>query len=120
MVNLKIERRFRRKKRVRKKIYGTPDCPRLTVFRSLRHIYAQLIDDTTGMTVAEASTRSKELAGTGSYGGNISAASQVGKLLGDRALTKGFKQATFDRNGYRYHGRVKALADAVREAGLKM
>jgi large subunit ribosomal protein L18 len=120
MVNQKIERRFRRKKRVRKKIYGTPERPRLTVFRSLRHIYAQLIDDTTGVTVAEASTRSKELSGRGAYGGNISAASQVGKLLGERALTKGIKQATLDRNGYRYHGRVKALADAAREAGLKM
>ena len=119
-VNLIIERRLRRKRRVRKKIYGTPECPRLTVFRSLKHIYAQLIDDTTGRTVLEASTRSKDFRDLKVYGGNKSAASTVGKLLGERALAQGLKQATFDRNGYRYHGRVKAVAEAVRKAGLKL
>jgi len=118
-VNLKLKRRSRRKQRVRKKIYGTPDCPRLTVFRSLKHIYAQLIDDTTGTTVAAASTLNKELKGD-AYGGNKSSATRVGKLIGERALSKGLKQVVFDRNGYRYHGRIKALADAVREAGLKI
>jgi len=119
-VNIKVERRTRRKRRVRKNIYGTPERPRLTVFRSLRHIYAQLIDDTTGKTLTEASTMSKDLKGSFGYGGNIKAASEVGKLLGERALAKGIKELRFDRNGFRYHGRVKALAEAVREAGLKV
>ena len=120
MVNQKTKRRLRRKRRVRKKIYGTPDRPRLTIFRSLKHIYAQIIDDTTGTTMAEASTLSKELEGSGVYGGNMSAAAQVGKLLGERALAKDLKQVAFDRNGYKYHGRVKALAESARKVGLKM
>lgn len=116
-MKLKLVRRTRRKKRVRKKIYGTAETPRLSVFRSLKHIYAQLIDDDTGQTMVEASTRSGEL--KDSYGGNKAAAAQVGKLLGEKAKAKGIEVIAFDRNGFRYHGRVKALADAAREAGLK-
>ncbi len=116
----KLERRDRRRKRVRKGVYGTAEKPRLTVFRSLKNIYAQLIDDVAGKTVAEASTVSKELKGAMAYGGNKSAAAQVGKLLGQRATAKGIRQAAFDRNGYKFHGRIKALAEAAREAGLKV
>ena len=111
---------LRRKKRVRKRIYGTVDCPRLTVFRSLKNIYAQLIDDAAGRTLASASTMGKDLQGQVGYGGNVSAASAVGKLLAERALATGIKRVVFDRNGYKYHGRVKALAEAAREAGLKI
>lgn len=114
---LKMVRRERRKKRVRKHIYGTAEMPRLTVFRSLKHIYAQLIDDDKGATLVEASTKSPEL--KDSYGGNKAAAAKVGKLLGEKALAKGISSAAFDRNGFRFHGRVKSLADAAREAGLK-
>ena len=89
-------------------------------FRSLKNIYAQLIDDVAGATLVEASSRNKELRDAVKYGGNRGAAAQVGKLLGERAVAKGIKQAAFDRNGYKYHGRVKALADAAREAGLKV
>jgi large subunit ribosomal protein L18 len=120
IIKLKTERRQRRKKRIRGKIFGTPECPRLTVFRSLKNIYAQLIDDVSGTTLVEASTRNKDTRGTIGYGGNKNAAAAVGKLLGERALAKGIKQAAFDRNGYKFHGRVKALADAVREAGVKV
>lgn len=115
----KIVRRMRRKLRVRKKVFGTAECPRLTVFRSLKNIYAQLVDDAAGRTLAEASTESKELRGSVKYGGNVAAATVVGKLLAERAQAKGISQAAFDRNGYRYHGRVKALAEAARKSGLK-
>jgi large subunit ribosomal protein L18 len=116
---VKIERRLRRKKRVRKNVFGTEDRPRLTVFRSLKNIYAQLIDDAAGKTIVEASTRCKELKDSVDYGGNVAAAKVVGKLLAERAQAKGISTATFDRNGYRFHGRVKALAEAARESGLK-
>ncbi len=118
--NKKTQGRLRRKKRVRKRVFGTADRPRLTVFRSLKNIYVQLIDDTAGNTLTEASTVSKDVRGSVGYGGNASAAGQVGKLLADRALAKGIKRVAFDRNGYKYHGRVKALAEAARQAGLKM
>lgn len=117
---LKTKRRARRKTRVRKRIFGTDERPRLTVFRSLRHVYAQLVDDNAGQTIVSASTATSDLRGSTANGGNKDAAAQVGKLLAERALAKGIKQVTFDRNGYRYHGRVKALADAAREAGLKI
>jgi large subunit ribosomal protein L18 len=122
MDNAKInkQRRTRRKMRVRKGIFGTGERPRLTVTRSLQHIYAQLIDDVAGRTLVEACSVSKELRGALKYGGNKAAAGAVGKLLGQRALAKGIKAAVFDRNGYKFHGRVKALADAAREAGLKV
>lgn len=110
--------RERRKKRVRRRVFGTADCPRLSVFRSLKNIYVQLINDEIGQTLAEASTRSAEL--KDAYGGNKTAAVNVGKLLGERARAKGITRAAFDRNGYRFHGRLKALAEAVREAGLKI
>jgi large subunit ribosomal protein L18 len=119
-VDVNKERRRRRKLRVRKTIFGTPERPRLTVSRSLQHIYAQLVDDTAGRTIVEASSRSKDLRGELKGGGNKAAAGAVGKLLGERAAAKGIAKAVFDRNGYRFHGRVKALADAARQAGLKI
>ena len=118
-VKQKAIRRDRRKTRIRKRVYGTTERPRLTVTRSLQNVYAQIIDDTVGRTVVEASSKSKDLRAALKYGGNVAAAKQVGKLLGERALAKGIKQVVFDRNGYRFHGRIKALADAVREVGLK-
>ena len=91
----------------------------MTVFRSLKNIYAQLIDDVAGRTLAEASTMCRDMRGSVGNGGNASAARAVGRLLAERALARGIKQVAFDRNGYKYHGRVKALAEAAREAGLK-
>src|SRR5205823_903976 len=102
---------------VRRSIMGTAERPRLTVFRSSKHIYAQLIDDLTGATLATASSRSKDVGLP--YGGNIKASQVVGKKLAEAALAKGIKLAAFDRGHYRYHGRIKALADAAREGGLK-
>jgi len=115
----RAEARKARHRRVRKKIMGTPDRPRLNVFRSLKHIYAQIIDDYAGRTIVCASTMDRELRGKIEYGGNISAAREVGALIARRALEKGIKSVVFDRGGYLYHGRVKALADAAREGGLE-
>jgi len=112
------EARKRRHLRVRKKISGTPERPRLSVFRSAKHIYAQLIDDTRGVTLVSASTLDKELAGQIKNGGNVEAARKVGELVAKRALAKGFNKVVFDRGGYLYHGRVQALSFAAREAGL--
>jgi len=106
----------RRRHRVRNKIQGTAERPRLSVFRSSKHIYAQLIDDLTGITLAAASTRGKDAGDA--YGGNKAAATVVGKKLAGAAKAKGINKAAFDRGHYRYHGRVKALADAAREGGL--
>lgn len=103
--------------RIRKKLSGTAERPRLAVFRSLNHIYAQLIDDVNGVTICSASTLEKG-AGVGN-GGNVSAAAAVGKLIAQRAQEKGVSGVVFDRGGYIYHGRVKSLAEAAREAGLK-
>ena len=108
--------RLKRHKRVRGKISGTAEMPRLNVFRSEANIYAQVIDDTTGMTLASASSLDKAIEG---YGGNIAAAAAVGKLVAERALAKGIENVVFDRGGYLYHGRVQALADGAREGGLK-
>ena len=102
--------------RIRKKVSGTAERPRLAVFRSLNHIYAQVIDDVSGKTLAAASTTEKDL--KGKTGGNIEAASKVGKTVAERALAAGVSNVVFDRGGYLYHGRVKALLDATREAGL--
>jgi large subunit ribosomal protein L18 len=113
------ETRERRRNHVRRLIRGTAERPRLTVFRSSKHIYAQLIDDDTGVTLASADTRQKDMAAAVSYGGNIKAAVAVGKKLAEAAPAKGIEKAAFDRGHYRYHGRVKALADAAREGGLK-
>ncbi|MBX6352447.1 MAG: 50S ribosomal protein L18 [Thermoflavifilum sp.] len=113
------ESRKARHLRVRKRVSGTPERPRLNVFRSNKHIYAQVIDDTTGRTLVSASTVDKELRGSVEHGGNVEAARKVGELVARRALEKGIKQVVFDRGGYLYHGRVAALADAAREAGLE-
>jgi large subunit ribosomal protein L18 len=113
------ERRERRKFRVRNAVRGTPERPRLSVFRSSKHIYAQLIDDQSGQTLAAASSCGKDVAKDLPYGGNIKAAKTVGKKLADAAKAKGISKAAFDRGSYRYHGRVKALADAAREGGLQ-
>jgi large subunit ribosomal protein L18 len=110
------ERRLRIHRRIRKKVRGTPERPRLCVFRSLRHIYAQVIDDTRGHTLAAASSLEK---GRTISGGNVAGAREVGRLIAERALAKGIRKVVFDRGGYRYHGRVKALAEAAREAGLE-
>lgn len=111
--------RKRRHFRVRKKVFGTAERPRLNVFRSNKHIYAQLIDDTKGVTLVAASTVDPELREQVEHGGNIDAAQKVGQLVAKRALENGFKSVVFDRGGYLYHGRIQALADAAREAGLE-
>lgn len=103
--------------RIRTKIEGSSERPRLAVYRSLHHIYAQLIDDRKGVTLASASTT--ETAWRGRTGGNVAAAKEVGKLIADRAKEKGIKRVVFDRGGYIYHGRVRSLAEAAREAGLE-
>jgi len=104
--------------RIRKKMVGTQDRPRLNVYRSLNHIYAQVIDDLKGETIAAASTAEGKKSDP-TTGGNVAAAKSVGKTIADRAKEKGITQVVFDRGGYLYHGRIKALADAAREAGLK-
>ena len=110
--------RLRRKQHVSKKVFGTPDRPRLSVFRSSRHIYAQIIDDTVGITLASANTRSKSVRDDLSKTGNIEAAKIIGASVAKQAVQVGIKCVRFDRNRYRYHGRVKALAEAAREVGL--
>lgn len=112
-------KRIKRHLRIRKKVKGTPQKPRLAVFRSEKHIYAQIIDDTKGHTLVSASTLDKELRQKLSKTYNIEAAKEVGKLIAQRALSLGIKTVVFDRGGFKYHGRIKALADAAREAGLK-
>jgi large subunit ribosomal protein L18 len=109
----------KRKVRVRKNIKGSPERPRLTIYRSLNNIYAQVIDDLGGVTLAAASTQSAGIKGTEGHKGNVAAAKLVGKAIAEAALAKGVKTVIFDRNGYLYHGRVKALAEAAREAGLE-
>jgi large subunit ribosomal protein L18 len=110
--------RLRIHTRIRRKVKGTPERPRLAVFRSVKHIYAQVIDDVAGHTVVAASSSEKATA-TGKGGGNMSGAKAIGKLVAERAKDKGIKTVVFDRGGYHYHGRVKALAEAAREAGLE-
>lgn len=102
--------------RIRRKVSGTNERPRLAIFRSLNHIYAQVIDDQAGQTLVSASSTEKDL--RGASGGNIAAAETIGRTIAERAKEKGINTVVFDRGGYRYHGRVKALADAVRAAGL--
>lgn len=102
--------------RIRKKVHGTASSPRLAIFRSVNHIYAQVIDDDHGKTLASASTTESDL--KGKSGGNIEAATQIGKAIAERALAAGVSNVVFDRGGYVYHGRVKALIEATREAGL--
>ncbi len=107
--------RLKRHKRVRAKLSGTPECPRLNVFRSEKNIYAQVIDDVAGVTLASASSLDKEIEGNG---GNKTAARAVGKLVAERCKAKGIEQVVFDRGGYVYHGRVAELAEGAREGGL--
>lgn len=114
----KKEIRNRKHLRVRKKVCGTPDCPRLCVFRSNTNIYAQIIDDTTGTTLVSASSLDKDVKSAVAHGGNVEAASAVGKKIAEKALGKEIKDVVFDRGGYIYHGRIAALAEAAREAGL--
>ncbi len=116
---IKTVRRIRRRRGIRKRVQGTGDRPRLAVFRSLLHIYAQIIDDDRGVTLCEASTRSKQVSEHNGSGGNVAAAAVVGAQLAERAKAKNIETVCFDRSGYRFHGRVKALADAAREGGLK-
>lgn len=113
----KAIRRLRRKGGIRKRVSGTPDRPRLAIFKSLNHMYAQVIDDLAGHTLASASTRDAELKLQKT--GNSNAAAEVGKLLAQRAKSKGVEEVAFDRSGFKFHGRVKALADGARKGGLK-
>lgn len=110
--------RLKRKIRVRRKVQGTPERPRLSIYRSSKHIYAQIIEDTNGRTLVAASTVNADLGEDGPYSGNIEAAKVVGATIAKKALANNINQVVFDRNGFLYHGRVKALADAAREAGL--
>jgi large subunit ribosomal protein L18 len=110
------EIRHRIHKRIRNRLAGTPERPRLAVFRSVNHIYAQVIDDQQGHTLVAAGSTEKDLRGKG---GNVEGAKTIGKAVAERAKEKGIKRVVFDRGGYQYHGRVKALADAAREAGLE-
>ena len=113
-----MKTRQRRNWRSRRKVFGTAERPRLVIYRSSRHIYAQIIDDLAGVTLASASTRAKAVREGISYGGNQKAAKTVGAAIAKQAVDVGIKAVCFDRNSYKYHGRVKALADAAREAGL--
>lgn len=125
--NKKFHRRWRRHRHIRRKLTGTPERPRLNVFRSLKHIYCQIVDDThvdakgnrCGKTLVACSTLEPELRGKVGYGGNVKAAAVVGEELAKKALEKGIQQVAFDRGGFKYHGRVKALAEAARKGGLQ-
>jgi large subunit ribosomal protein L18 len=118
-MNDKQRLRQKRRTRVRAKVQGTAARPRLAVFRSLKHVYAQLIDDDAGTTLASASSVEKDYKATAKTGGDIGAAKTVGELVAKRALDKGIESVVFDRGGFKYHGRIQALADAAREGGLK-
>ena len=113
------DRRVKRHERVRKNVYGTPERPRLCVYRSNKNISVQIIDDVNGVTLASASSLDKELKSEIAYGGTKEAAKKVGEAIGKRALEKGIETVCFDRGGFLYHGRVKELADGARSAGLK-
>jgi len=112
------ESRLHRKTRIRKKVSGTPERPRLTVFRSAKHIYAQVVDDTKGTTIVTISTLSKDLRADAGDKAKTDAAKLIGTAVAKACKSKGIEKVVFDRNGYLYHGRIKALADAAREAGL--
>ena len=121
-IKTKEDRRDRIKHRIRKRVQGNPERPRLTVFRSVAHMYVQVVDDTTGRTIASASTLEPTVKGglaSKETGGNVGGAKAIGKTIAARLLEKGVKNVVFDRNGFLYHGRVKAVADAAREAGLE-
>jgi large subunit ribosomal protein L18 len=114
----KVQARLKRKKRIRIKVSGDAEKPRLCVFKSLNQIYAQLVDDVSGKVITGGSTLTKEVREGTKTGGNIEAAKKVGKYIGKKALNMGITHVVFDRNGFKYHGRIKALADSAREAGL--
>ena len=118
-LNPRQEARLKRKKRIRTKIWGSPERPRLSVFRSSKHIYAQVIDDVNAVTLAAASTLNPEIRQQEKVKGKIEDAKRVGKMIADKAKAKGINKVVFDRNGFLYHGRVRALATAAREAGLE-
>ncbi|MFO0753000.1 MAG: 50S ribosomal protein L18 [Thermodesulfovibrionales bacterium] len=118
-MSAKKQARERRHKRIRKKVFGTAERPRLCVYRSLNHIYAQIIDDAAGHTVIAASTLDKGVQEEKSHKGNAAMAKKVGLTLAAKASTAGVKKVVFDRGGYRYHGRIKALAEGAREGGLE-
>ncbi len=118
-VNTKSEMRLRRRRRIRKRVLGTPERPRLSVFRSARHIYAQLIDDRSACTLAAASSCEKAVAEAAAGRKKCEQALLVGKLIAERARARGIDKVVFDRNGFLYHGRVKAVSDGAREAGLQ-
>ncbi|BCB95533.1 50S ribosomal protein L18 [Dissulfurispira thermophila] len=118
-MNIKELARERRHARIRKRVFGTSERPRLSVFRSLNHVYAQIIDDTKGHTIVSASTIDKELKDEKGHKGNAAMAKKVGQLIASRAMGVGIKRVVFDRGGYKYHGCIKALADAAREGGLE-
>jgi large subunit ribosomal protein L18 len=121
-IKTKEDRRERIKYRIRKRVLGTEARPRLTVFRSIAHIYVQVVDDLTGRTIASASSSEAAVKGAlakQATGGNVAGAKAIGKTIAERLLEKGVKRVVFDRNGFLYHGRVKAVADAAREAGLE-
>ena len=119
MLNLRTQARLKRKKRIRKKLVGTGNRPRLCVFRSARHIYAQVIDDSRGQTLAAASSMEKDVRDNPESKNKVTAANNVGKIIGQRAIEKGLKKVVFDRNGFLYHGRIKAVSEGAREAGLE-
>jgi large subunit ribosomal protein L18 len=121
-IKTKEDRRDRIKLRIRKRVRGTGERPRLTVFRSVAHIYVQVVNDADGTTIASASTLEPTVKGTlgaPAKGGNVAGAKAIGKTIAERLLEKGVKHVVFDRNGFLYHGRIKAVADAAREAGLE-
>ena len=121
-IKTKEDRRDRIKYRIRRRVQGAAERPRLTVFRSVAHVYVQVVDDTTGRTIASASTVEPALKGAlpqKATGGNVEGAKAVGKTIAERLLGQGVKRVVFDRNGFLYHGRVKAVAEAAREAGLE-
>jgi large subunit ribosomal protein L18 len=118
-LNLRTQARLKRKKRIRKKLVGTENRPRLCVFRSARHIYAQVIDDSRGQTLAAASSMEKDVRENPESKNKVTAANNVGKIIGQRAIEKGLKKVVFDRNGFLYHGRIKAVSEGAREAGLE-
>ena len=117
-MNIRQQARLKRKKRIRKKIYGTTERPRLSVFRSSRHIYAQIIDDTAGRTIVAASTVDQQTKDAPKFKNKVAAANFVGKIVGERALNQGIKKVVFDRNGFLYLGRVKSLSEGARKTGL--
>jgi large subunit ribosomal protein L18 len=119
MANDKIEQRDRRKRRIRSKVAGTPERPRLSVFRSAKHIYVQVIDDESGQTLAAASTLTKDVKDGIGEANKSDAARKVGEAIAKACISKGVKKVVFDRGGYMYHGRISALADAARKAGLE-